>query len=63
MENKKILPNIFIVVLPYVLVLNTYINMPIYNELSEYSVSFKLLLNMAIYFLIMCIYIYCLMLE
>ena len=59
MENKKILPNIFIVVLPYVLVLNTYINMPIYNELSEYSVSFKLLLNMAIYFLIMCIYIYC----
>lgn len=58
-KTKKILPNIFIVVLPYVLVLNTYINMPIYNELSEYSVSFKLLLNMAIYFLIMCIYIYC----
>ena len=52
MENKKILPNIFIVVLPYVLVLNTYINMPIYNELTEYTVSLNLLL-------IMCIYIYC----
>lgn len=57
--GKKILPNIFIVVLPYVLVLNTYINMPIYNELTEYTVSLNLLLNMAIYFLIMCIYIYC----
>ena len=33
--------------------------MPIYNELTEYTVSLNLLLNMAIYFLIMCIYIYC----